>query len=434
MQNPELNKAVNDAEKDNPELKTKDFIARAKDLKKELDTGLKRIDAITDPALRSVALIQLREELGLRSNEFLRLVELLSKFKGEQPPADYEELRKWTSKRRKPPVVEDLLGSSCLTVWAADGSSGKSMGGYELSEAVTTGGKFAGQFQAQVGDVVFVQEDESPSDAEVKWRRMGFNPDGKRLHLMWSFTPMMLPELKAKIQATNAKLVVMDSLISIAGGTISPKDAEFALLLYRLNKLASELGVAILLIHHLTKDSNRQEVTKEAIFGSAFIYAATADCWGYWRCDEDGKPQFKLRVLKARSNTVDLGTVYVFNGNDEDHRLSFKGFGDRVVSLDELKTKRDKVAALLHRDGSQKWSGACVSEFFGWNGTRYAENVLSKLYEQRCGVDREAMPSTGGRRKYAYFSVLGGEVKKSDFPTASTPPKTGSEVSVELDF
>ena len=434
MQNAELNKAVSDAEKDNPELKTKDFIARAKDLKKELDTGLKRIDAITDPALRSVALIQLREELGLRSNEFLRLVELLSKFKGEQPPADYEELRKWTSKRRKPPVVEDLLGSNCLTVWAADGSSGKSMGGYELSEAVTTGGKFAGQFQAQVGDVVFVQEDESPSDAEVKWRRMGFNPEGKRLHMMWSFTPMMLPELKAKIQATNAKLVVMDSLISIAGGTISPKDAEFALLLYRLNKLASELGVAILLIHHLTKDSNRQEVTKEAIFGSAFIYAATADCWGYWRCDEDGKPQFKLRVLKARSNTVDLGTVYVFNGNDEDHRLSFKGFGDRVVSLDELKTKRDKVAALLHRDGSQKWSGACVSEFFGWNGTRYAENVLSKLYEQRCGVDREAMPSTGGRRKYAYFSVLGGEVKKSDFPTASTPPKTGSEVSGELDW
>ena len=67
-----------------------------------------------------------------------------------------------------------------------------------------------------------------------------------------------------------------------------------------------------------------------------------------------GHTQFKLRVLKARSNTVELGTIYVFNSNEEDHRLSFKGFGDRVVSLDELKTKRDKVAALLHRDGSQK--------------------------------------------------------------------------------
>ena len=96
MQNPELNNADDDAENDNPELKTKDFIARAEDLKKDLDKGLKRIDAITDPTLRSVALIQLREELGLRSNEFLRLVELLSKFKGEQPPEDFDKLREWT--------------------------------------------------------------------------------------------------------------------------------------------------------------------------------------------------------------------------------------------------------------------------------------------------------------------------------------------------
>ena len=105
-----------------------------------------------------------------------------------------------------------------------------------------------------------------------------------------------------------------------------------------------------------------------------------------------------------------------------------------MVSLDELKTKREKVAALLHRDGSQKWSGACVSEFFGWNGSRYAENLLARLYEQRCGIDRKPMPSTGGRRKYAYFSVMGGEVKKSDLHTASTPPKTRSEASKEQDF
>ena len=59
-----------------------------------------------------------------------------------------------------------------------------------------------------------------------------------------------------------------------------------------------------------------------------------------------------MRVLKARSNTVELGTIYAFNGNEEDHRLTFKGIGDRVESLDELKSKRDKVAALLHRDGS----------------------------------------------------------------------------------
>ena len=434
MQNADLEKLVDAAEADNPSLKAKDFSDRAHELKEQLDDGLKRVDAIDDPTLRSVALIKLREELGLRANEFLRLVELLSKFKGEQPPEDFDELVEWTSQRRQPPVVEDLLGSNCLTLFAAEGSSGKSSAAYEIAEAITTGGKFAGQFQAQVGDVVFIQEDESPSDASVKWRRMGLNPNGKRLHMMWSFTPMMLPELKAKIKATNAKAVVMDALVSIAGGTISPKDAEFALLLYRLNKLASELGVSILLIHHLTKESKRQEVTKEAIFGSAFIYAATADCWGYWRCDDEGNTQFKMRMLKARSNTVELNTTYVFRGNAEDHRLTFKGFGDRVVSIDELKTKCDKVAALLHQDRSRKCSGAAVSEHFGWNGAGYADNVLAKLYEQRCGVDRVATPSTGGRRRYAYFSVLGGEVEKSGFHTSSTHSENGSKARRKLRF
>ena len=66
---------------------------------------------------------------------FLRLVELLSKFKGKQPPEEFDKLREWTSTRRKPPVVEDLLGSSCLTVWAADCSTGKSMGGLVMNSA-----------------------------------------------------------------------------------------------------------------------------------------------------------------------------------------------------------------------------------------------------------------------------------------------------------
>ena len=96
MQNAELNKVVDDAENDNPELKTKDFIERATTLKENLDTGLERVDQIDDPALRSVALIQLRDELGLNRNEFMRLVELLSKFKGEQPPEDFDALVEWT--------------------------------------------------------------------------------------------------------------------------------------------------------------------------------------------------------------------------------------------------------------------------------------------------------------------------------------------------
>jgi len=412
----------------------KDFVDRSKDIKTELDAGLERIDQIDDPSLRSIALMELRDQLGLKPNEFQRLVELLSKLRDEQPPEDFLELREWSSSQRQKPVVEDLLAGSGLTVIAADGHSGKSSFCYEICEAVTNGGIFAGQFQAVQGAAIYVQVDESPMDAEVKFQRMGFNPDASCMHMMFAFTPLMIPELKAKIQSTGAKVVVMDALVSIAGGTAQIKDAEFALMLYRLNRLASDLGVAVIMIHHLKKDAKRKEVRKEDVFGTAFIYNATADYWGYWREDENGAPQFKLRVLKARSNTVPLNTTYVFDGNDEDHRLTFKGFGDRVVSLDELKTKRQQVMALLHRHPGRRWTGNEVSQHFGWNGADYACNVLAKLYEQRLGIDRAEGPSTGGRRSYVYFSVLGGEVEKSEFTTASTHDQTAQNSSDSWDF
>ncbi len=82
MKNADLEKLVDAAKANNTSLKTKDFIERAHDLKEQLNNGLMRVDAIDDPTLRSVALIKLREEVGLRANEFLRLVELLSKSKG----------------------------------------------------------------------------------------------------------------------------------------------------------------------------------------------------------------------------------------------------------------------------------------------------------------------------------------------------------------
>ena len=109
MQNADLDKVVTDAEKDNPELKTKDFIARAKQAKKELDKGLERVDAIDDPALRSVALIKLRDELGLNRAEFLRLVELLSKFKG-----DNHQLTTKNSVNGPQSGVNRLLWKTCL--------------------------------------------------------------------------------------------------------------------------------------------------------------------------------------------------------------------------------------------------------------------------------------------------------------------------------
>jgi len=68
---------------------------------------------------------------------------------------------------------------------------------------------------------------------------MGFDPDPGRIHFMWDFSPMAFPELRQKVEAVNAKVVVIDSLLRAAGGEIKSSDAEFGLLIYRLNDLAA---------------------------------------------------------------------------------------------------------------------------------------------------------------------------------------------------
>ena len=56
---------------------------------------------------------------------------------------------------------------------------------------------------------------------------MGLCPAKGQLTLKWNFSPMMFPELRRWIAETGARLVILDSLLTIAGGQISPKDAEF---------------------------------------------------------------------------------------------------------------------------------------------------------------------------------------------------------------
>ena len=138
--------------------------------------------------------------------------------------------------------------------------------------------------------------------------------------------PDDVPGAAALDDETGARVVVLDSLLTIAGGQISPKDAEFGLLIYRLNELAGQMGISIVCLHHVVKagsDKKRTEIGKDDIYGTAYVYNGASDAWGLWRTTEDGTGDtlFNLRSLKARSGLVEIGTTYQFTGNDEDRRM-----------------------------------------------------------------------------------------------------------------
>lgn len=389
----------------------KGFIEETAALRETLDEGLRAIDAMPDVAMRSVGLVQLRRNLQLQEKDFLALVHQLAEHQEKAPPEDFDALLAYADSISTEPIIEDLLAVG-LTLLAGEGGAGKSSVAYQLVEAVTTGGRFADQFQAKQGSCLVVQLDESVKDAGVKWRLMGFAPDKRLLHFLWKFNPMMFPELRAKVRETGAKVVILDSLLKVAGGTISPKDAEFGLLIYRLNQLAAELNIAIVCIHHLVKadkSKKRVEVTKDDIYGSAYVFNGAADVWGYWGFREDGNPEqlYALKVLKNRSSLVEVNTTYEFEGSTEDQRIRFRGMANRTITLDEIKTHRERVRAFLLSKPGVVFTAKQVNDHTGVGSAAYAKKLLTELYQARVGVDRKQLPSTGGRPPYGYFGTEG---------------------------
>ena len=409
-----------------------------KEAKAELDAGLAEIDKL--PLVqRSIGLIQLQQQLGYSSRQFELLVRQLARAKEQKPPEDFTELLQYAKERSVAPLIKDLLAQG-LTLVSGDGAAGKSTLAYLLLEAVTKGEKFAGQFSTTKADVLIVQLDETYLDVERKFKRMGFDPDPGRIHFMWDFSPMAFPELRQKVEAVNAKVVVIDSLLRAAGGEIKSSDAEFGLLIYRLNDLAAELGVAFIVIHHIVKDRNRRnnEPTKEDIFGSAYVFNGTADAWLYWRTKEDGEVDdtYCLKRIKDRSGTVEFGTVYQFAGSSEDRRLTFKGIRDRTVSLNQITTDRERLKQFLLTHEPAKFTAKQVAEHNVPISIGYCKNLLSELHAETLSVIRREKVTGGvGRPSYAYFAVTGKGDKgakvtnSAPLVTGFTPPENRSESS-----
>jgi len=379
--------------------KPKDSIATvAKSMKQQLEEGLKEIDDL-DPVERSCGLIALQKRMQLGKDAFAKLVDNLVRMTEEQAPKTFKALLEYSKNIR--PMIPNLLGVG-LTLIAAEGYAGKSAFCYEIVEAVTNGGKLFGQFDVKEANGLIIQLDETWNDFAVKQRIMDLQFKEKNWEIWWSFTPLEFPELKKYVIENNTKVIMMDSCLKIAGINSNPKDAEFGLLIYRLNQLAGELGISIILIHHLNQKEGRKTVVKEDIYGSAFIFNGSADVWGFW-IEQGAKGLVaNLKILKSRSMVVDINEQYRFTQCPETKRHIYMDRANGTATLDELNTNKDRVLQLLKDSPFTLFSPTEVNRILNLGNSNYARNILLKLYTARCGVDRVKGEVAIGRPPYSY--------------------------------
>ena len=399
----------------------------------QLEQGLMEIDLIDSPAQRLAAQQELARTIGKSGKDMAALLQAIEEGEESCKEVSLSELLAQESTVR--PCIQGLLSKACLTVVASEGGGAKTSLCYRMAAAVATGGLFAEKMKAEKGKVLVIQKDETNANARQKVGMMDFEKlseeakDSVKFRFAWHAG--MFPELRNWIKELQPSLVVMDSLGTLLGGAgASLNDAEVALYLYRLNKIAAEFDTAIVMTHHTRKAQQAEKKSKEGeepvrkrakisdLYGSSYIVNAASDVWalGLDGGDSDA-PVFALQVLKARSGITQTSDTIHFQGNLDDLSFEFTNFNlmqeesatDLLNGTAEQKTlgfiKRRTVenpithVQLMAQVGcSDKTMKRVLRSLYG----RKAQKGLCRRKLTRDELPKELVP-TKGALPYGYF-------------------------------
>ncbi|MBI3104107.1 MAG: AAA family ATPase [Candidatus Rokubacteria bacterium] len=161
------------------------------------------------------------------------------------------------------------LAEGKLTLLAGDPGLGKSFITLDVASRISIGREWPDGGEAPRGDTILLSAEDGPADT-IRPRLDALGGDASKVHLLRAVRrddaerPFCLaadlPALERAIHETGAVLIVIDPLSAYLGKTDSYKDAEVRGLLAPLAALAEQYKVAVVVVMHLTKDSQRRAI------------------------------------------------------------------------------------------------------------------------------------------------------------------------------
>lgn len=180
---------------------------------------------------------------------------------------------------------QDKIAKGKVTLIAGDPGLGKSQTTIHIAGVVSTGGVFPGGHECKKGKVLFFSAEDDPEDT-INPRLQAVGADGENIFIFSivrkagkekSFDLSKDMDLLTKtIEDTkDVSLIIVDPITAFLGETDSHVNAEVRALLSMLSKLASQYGIAVIVVTHLNKSTGGSPLNK--ITGSlAFVAAARA--------------------------------------------------------------------------------------------------------------------------------------------------------------
>lgn len=228
---------------------------------------------------------------GGTKDELLKLITEAKEWRpaGAKPPlpvlkaftaSDLEEMifpePKW--------AVPGLLPEG-LTILAGRPKRGKSWMGLGLALAVASGGKALGQIAVEKGDALYLALEDNPRRLQ---NRLAVLKDSEsklpsRLHLVTDFLPLQMGGMQSLLiwldKHPKTHLVVIDTLGRIlpSGKGNNNQFVDDYQFIGKLQKLSIDRGFALLVIHHIRKQS--AEYALDRVAGTTGITGAADSVW-----------------------------------------------------------------------------------------------------------------------------------------------------------
>lgn len=170
-------------------------------------------------------------------------------------------------------MLPPFISADGATVWAADGGTGKSQLALAAAVSIACGMDALGEIPRMCGPVIYVDWeadfDTHQERLHAIWRglRQEGDPPTGAIHYQRATSSLvhMAGQLRRKVAATGAVLVIMDSLGQARGGGTNDDDATNATF-----KAARTLGVPVLFIDHVSKAQREGQVKKKTSIGSVY--------------------------------------------------------------------------------------------------------------------------------------------------------------------
>jgi len=213
-------------------------------------------------------------------------------------------------------------------------------------------------------------------------------------------------------------VIIIDSATSLlTSERHETSDESFVRMLYRINKLAEEHGVLVIVTAHLNKPLDgqlRKSVTIHDISGRASIAAAVSDIWAVWR-DPSPKWENHYNMICLGKRNCKKDHVWYLQGGDEDYYWELRESSDGLLPQETL-----QLAQKIKSSLEVSLKDYSLNEISKNVGTSYevTRRICSDLYDQGIINRSRDKPEGRGRPSYRY----------GIFPTSSPLPHQDNSV------